>query len=546
MKKKSLCRRLLSGVVALVAAVSLSFASLATTENVASVAYAAENPNVIAARNAIVDIELWYSPTNQEEYGLHSGTAFLINSNTLLTCSHVINLDPYDDDDYDAIRAIEEKYGEFDPEYLSVYVVVLGDVKERVSVVVDSQDYDYAILKVPDNTLNSKTPLTLTNAKNVRQTQEVYALGFPGTIELYRDNTRTAAYSTEDVTVEAGNVSKIDYTFADGIFNGIFLQHSATLSPGNSGGPLVDSRGYVVGINKAGVDNYYYALEINQVIDMLDMRGIEYTYVDAGDNGNGGGSGDSSVIVPDDSSEGDNNNNDTTSSEIQFEPSSDDENKGGASLSSKTDKDDDDDDKESGLDTTVLLIIVFAAVAVVLVIIVIVVAVSSGKKKASPVPVITPIPTVPPMPQQPAMPMQPAAPVIPQAPAAPMYQQPEQGGGETTLLNAGAGETSVLGGAVPAARAMLIRKRNGTNISINRPEFIIGKERNKVSCCINNNAVSRQHAKITSEGGAYYITDLNSSNFTYVNDVQIAPNQPTMLSNGDTIRLADEEFEFRG
>jgi predicted component of type VI protein secretion system len=51
--------------------------------------------------------------------------------------------------------------------------------------------------------------------------------------------------------------------------------------------------------------------------------------------------------------------------------------------------------------------------------------------------------------------------------------------------------------------------------------------------------VSRQHAVIRRSGARYSITDLDSTNGTWVNETQLTPNKPHKLSNGDQVRLGD-------
>ena len=117
-----------------------------------------------------------------------------------------------------------------------------------------------------------------------------------------------------------------------------------------------------------------------------------------------------------------------------------------------------------------------------------------------------------------------------------------EGVGETTLLNAAGGETTVLHNA---EFAYLLRKDTGERILINTQPFLIGKEQRKVNYCIRDNtSVSRCHAKISKQGWQYYIEDQNSTNGTYVEGKALHPYQETALSDNVTIRLSDEVFEF--
>jgi len=49
--------------------------------------------------------------------------------------------------------------------------------------------------------------------------------------------------------------------------------------------------------------------------------------------------------------------------------------------------------------------------------------------------------------------------------------------------------------------------------------------------------VSRTHAAISQSGHTLMLTDLGSSNGTYINEVRLMPNQPRILRDGDMIRL---------
>ncbi|MCD7773687.1 MAG: trypsin-like peptidase domain-containing protein [Ruminococcus sp.] len=485
----------------------------------ASAEEATTNEAVNAATGGIIEIEVRYNTTGEKGKGtlIQTGTGFLINQNTYLTCSHVIEIDD------STIEVLESEYNDdYDPDYLDINVIVRGDIIEESTVVANSEDYDYAVLTVPENTFNTRTPLVLSNCENVKQTQVVYALGYPSVVSFNQNNTDYAPFDTDDVTVSDGKISKIDYTFNDGTTMGLFIQHSATISAGNSGGPLVDENGYVIGINKGVVGEYKYALEIDQVIATLDDKGIDYD-------------------TPDDSTTTTEESTDeevtetttlltTTTQAATTEAATTNANDAGTTS-----------DSDDGDNNFILFVAIFGGAAVILIVVIIILIVKSGKKTPQPV---ASAPMAMPKTAPQATPIM----VGGQRPTPPVQPQsyPETGAGETTLLDDGRGETSLLGGGMQSARAMLIRRKNGTNIPIKGSEFIIGKQRSRVNYCINNNAISRQHAKISNNGGIFYITDMGSSNYTYVNGEEIAPNVPKQISNGDIIKLADEEFEFRG
>lgn len=160
----------------------------------------------------------------------------------------------------------------------------------------------------------------------------------------------------------------------------------------------------------------------------------------------------------------------------------------------------------------------------------------------------------PPMNQPPVMNQQP--PVYPQgyrpqnpagyAPPAPAFIPPEEYP-ETTVL--GGGMVGAAAPAVGAATSAFVLKRvsGDEEIRISKPEFIIGKEKTKVDYCISNNSsISRRHAKLSARSGKCYISDLGSTNCTYINGTKLAPGQEVALLPGDKVVLSNEEFEFIG
>lgn len=132
-----------------------------------------------------------------------------------------------------------------------------------------------------------------------------------------------------------------------------------------------------------------------------------------------------------------------------------------------------------------------------------------------------------------------------------IYTQPAMigGFGETTVLGGPQiGETTVLSqvqNPMQPALPYLIRSKNSEKIMLDKPSFRIGKERSFVDYFIGDNtAISRCHANIIERDGERYIIDTNSTNHTFVNGMMINSNEEVKLSDGDKVRLANEDFEF--
>lgn len=485
------------------------------------------NDSVNQDKNGILQVEVWYHPTGMEDICIQTGSTFLINKSTLLTCAHVFDIEA------DTKNWIVDHYTtdaanphQFDDDYLHYEIAILGDNKKPATIKEKSAESDYAVLSI-DTDLSTKVPLWLGDSDEISQTQDVYALGFPAAVQDTQQYTSYTPYTAADVTVTKGSVSKTGFVFDDGKkVTTNLIQHNATISGGNSGGPLVDANGVVIGINASiGIrDGFSYAIEINKVKELLDLLSIPY-------NEGSEPIPTTTTLSPDPDP--------VTTETVSITTLQPQTSENGAG-NTEDDDDNDNDDKDY------LPLIIGIIAAAVIIIILILILLLKGKKKPVQPAAAPQQPPMPPMGGAPmGMPQQPQR-VQPQYPSAPTAPS-DMGAGETSLLGAGAGETSVLNnGGVAVGRATLTRKRNGTTVPINAPEFIIGKESSKVNFCVSNNAVSRKHARITINNGNYYITDLNSSNFTYINGRQIPALQPQMLHNGDVIKLADEEFEFRG
>ncbi|MBQ8982084.1 MAG: trypsin-like peptidase domain-containing protein [Lachnospiraceae bacterium] len=497
-----------------------------------------ESQEVRACKNGIVQVNVCYVDSQTgRSYMIQGGSGFLIGdettgAQTVITNYHVVNLD---DDLIDAFKA----YLGITDFNTRVEVVVKGDVTVTATVENQSADADYAILKL-SQPLYDKEVLTLDVKGETSETETVYSLGFPDIVSYAED---FSFYTSDDVSITSGTVSKI---ITVGGYE--YIQHNATLTAGNSGGPLVNGDGIVIGLNTFGIDDTnFYSLQMKEITEVLDALGIIYT-------SNAG------TWVPETTT----TEATTTTSETETETTE--ATTTATTTEATTAATTEEPVPEGGFSNQTILIIAIIAVVVILIIVavvIIIIVANKGKKQAAPTVAPRPMPQQPPQqipPMQPQRPMQGVAPTsAPIAPQRPMNQAPTpptpprptpvvgEGAGETSVLNvgAGAGETSVLS-ASDQAPAVLTRVKTGERIDIVRQTFKLGKERSKVDYCItNNNSVSRVHAVISYSNGEYFITDMNSTNNTFVNGQIIRANTEVKLNSEDKIKLADEEFQIR-
>jgi hypothetical protein len=74
--------------------------------------------------------------------------------------------------------------------------------------------------------------------------------------------------------------------------------------------------------------------------------------------------------------------------------------------------------------------------------------------------------------------------------------------------------------------------------------FFIGKLKTNVDYCLDQKVISRYHAKITKEEERYYITDLNSTNGTFVNGQMLQTYEKKEIILGDEIAFANISYVF--
>lgn len=88
-------------------------------------------------------------------------------------------------------------------------------------------------------------------------------------------------------------------------------------------------------------------------------------------------------------------------------------------------------------------------------------------------------------------------------------------------------------------------KKNKYHIDLVRLPLTVGKLAGMVDMVINEQSISRMHARFSRSGNKVYITDLNSTNGTFRNGMRLEPNASELIEPGDEIRLGRLKFIYR-
>lgn len=82
------------------------------------------------------------------------------------------------------------------------------------------------------------------------------------------------------------------------------------------------------------------------------------------------------------------------------------------------------------------------------------------------------------------------------------------------------------------------------DFAITKFPYVIGKGREWADGVIPHSLISRIHAQLEEEDGEIFISDLNSTNGTGVNDVPLEANETVQLKSGDIVNFSEVYYRF--
>lgn len=212
------------------------------------------------------------------EYGFGWGSGFFVgvrgeNPSYLVTNFHVI-------EDF-------VEYGQGELVSISVDGTTMQG-RSKIRVYYDSRDYeeayvvgydsikDIALLKLGAPT-SKRAPLPVEVPTDAMVGSKVFAVGYPGLAENVFAGA-TSSWGVSDSTVTSGTVSRLFLTAGTGTSS---IQIDCEIKPGNSGGPLINGNGSVIGVNTYSVSNtdslsINYAVSVEEVVPLLKQYSVAY------------------------------------------------------------------------------------------------------------------------------------------------------------------------------------------------------------------------------------------------------------------------------
>ena len=145
--------------------------------------------------------------------------------------------------------------------YSTCYITLKNGVTDTGTVVWASKDFDLSIIKI---NIQELPEAYLGDSDNIRIGSNVYAVGNPVGFELQRTVTSGIISGTNRIIKIDDEENK---TYLEGL-----IQTDATINQGNSGGPLINELGEVIGITTLKIEDAEgigFAIPINIIKPIL-------------------------------------------------------------------------------------------------------------------------------------------------------------------------------------------------------------------------------------------------------------------------------------
>ena len=144
-----------------------------------------------------------------------------------------------------------------------ISVTLSNDVTTTAQVVNYDENQDVAMIKITDESVEIPATVELGDSDALQPGEEVIAIGTPLSTELSSTVTKGIISATSrSVAVQSGVTMNL-------------IQTDAAINAGNSGGPLVNTKGEVVGINSSkisgeAVEGIGFSIPINDIKDKIE------------------------------------------------------------------------------------------------------------------------------------------------------------------------------------------------------------------------------------------------------------------------------------
>ena len=199
--------------------------------------YSIHCKKIIPDRKSVEEIYAYLEKRKETEIKIWTGSGFSISNNIIVTNFHVID------------KAI------------SIYVTN-ESVKDTIpaTIIASDEKKDIAILSVTNRTLSN--PEYSIKTESQKTGTNIFVLGYPLTSTMGNEIKATSGIIS----------SQSGYKGDD-----ILYQISAPIQPGNSGGPVFDLNGNVVGIvcaHHTNAENVGYAIKAEYLMELLDKSHI--------------------------------------------------------------------------------------------------------------------------------------------------------------------------------------------------------------------------------------------------------------------------------